>query len=124
MYLVFSVSDGFVVDLAFTITGQLADTPEPSTAVQVIVVEPSLIAVTLPLSSTVATSGLEDTHLTELFVALLGAIVAVILEEFPSTKLRPSLGFKVIPDTFTTSGSVLPLTFTVHVAERLGFASI
>ena len=56
----------------FTITSQVVDTPLPSSAEQVMVVEPALMAVTRPVLLTVATLSSELDHVTDLLVAFDG----------------------------------------------------
>ena len=60
----------------FTVTEQVAAL-SPSFEVTVIVAEPTAMAVTLPLESTVATLVLELDHVTFLFAAFDGETVAV-----------------------------------------------
>ena len=61
---------------AFTVTAHVA-VLAPSTVVTVIVADPTPLAVTTPAEDTVATELLLDVHVTVLFVALAGVIVAV-----------------------------------------------
>ena len=89
-----------------TVTEQVAVLP-PSAVVTVIVADPGLTAVTLPLPSTVAISVAEDFQLTDLLVALSGDTVAVSVSDPPSTRLRLVL----LSDT--------PVTATVWVPPSL-----
>ena len=66
-----------IIGPSVTDTEQVAFFPLPSLAVQVIVALPTATAVTLPLSSTVATLVGYDVHVTVLSVALSGFTVAV-----------------------------------------------
>ena len=68
----------------------------------VIVAEPSDNAVTSPLLSMEATVGAEDSHLTDLLVALVGEIVAFNVSVSPVCILTLVL-FNDIPVTATTS---------------------
>jgi hypothetical protein len=90
--------------LAATVTEHVA-VLEPSEVVTVIVAEPALTAVTLPLASTVATPASEDFQLTDLLVALLGDTVAVRDSEPPSLRLTLDL-LSETPATETVSGSL------------------
>src|SRR5699024_378043 len=86
---------GFVgFGFAVTVTEQLAEIPLPSCAVHVIFALPALTAFTTPLL-TVATLVLDDDHLTDLFAASVGRILALIVELFPSWSDR-EVGFNVI----------------------------
>ena len=80
---------------------------DPSAVVTVIVAEPALTAVTFPLLSTVAVPELEELQLTDLLVALEGAIVAVRVSEPPSTRLSVVL-LRLTPVTATVVGPVWP----------------
>ena len=71
---------------ATTITEQLS-VKLPSLVVTVIVAEPAALAVTVPLL-TEATLELVLDQVTFLFVALVGATVAVNVELFPTTKFK------------------------------------
>ena len=96
-----------------TVILQLAFTPLSSAAVAVMVAVPAATAVTTPLfSSTLAIFGLDDFHVTFLFVAFVGVTVAVNATVLPFTTLAVVL-FKVIPVTLTV-GTV---TCTVQLAE-------
>ena len=67
-----------------TVTPAVADVPEPSVAIHVIVALPGLIPFTVPLL-TVATLVLEDVQVTSLFLASVGLTFAVIEAVFPSS---------------------------------------
>ena len=83
---------------------QVPFTPLPSAAVAVMVTVPAVTAVTTPLVlSIVATFGLDDSHVTFLFVALLGSTVAVKVIVCPFIRLLLP-GFMVILFTGTTEG--------------------
>jgi hypothetical protein len=90
---------------AATVTVQVADL-EPSVVVTVIVVEPALTAVTLPLLSTVAMFESDDFQLTALLVALSGVTVAVKVSEVPSVRLMEAL-LMLTPVTATVLGPSL-----------------
>ena len=93
----------------FTVTEQVAFTPLPSLALQVIVAVPAALAVTRPELLTVATFVLLDDHVTLLSVALLGYTVAVSCFVFP-TSIVSDEELSDIFVTLTPSGS---LTTTV-----------
>ena len=80
-----------------TVTVQVALFPDPSSAVAVMVAVPAFTPLTLPLE-TVAMEVFEDFHVTALFVALVGAIVAVKVPDAPVSSARADW-FKV---TFVT----------------------
>ena len=88
-----------------TVTLQVADLPEPSVAVAVIVAVPTLTAVTVPSGATVATSSSEDAHFKALLAAFSGATVAVSVSLFP-TEIEVSALLSVIWETGTISGGV------------------
>ncbi len=69
-------SGGVGVDVDETVTRQAA-VFEPSSAVADIIASPFALAVTTPVSSTVATETLSLSHFNVLLVALLGVIVAI-----------------------------------------------
>ena len=92
-----------LIVLEVTVTEQVA-VLEPSVVVTVMVAEPALTAVTFPLLSTVATPVSEDFQLTALFVALVGATVAVSVSDPPSAKVRLVL----LSDTPVTATVWLP----------------
>ena len=75
-----------------------------------IVVVPTLIAVTLPFS-TDATSGLLEIHVTVLFDALPGAIVAVRVASSPSVS-----SIEVLSSDTLSTGKTFSFTVTSHVA--------
>ena len=109
------------VTATVTVTVQVA-VLFPSTVLTVMVAEPPPTAVTLPLASTVATEVLELVHVTFLFVASLGVIVAVSVCVDPFVKDMLVL-FRLTPvtgtDTVTVQVAVLfpSAVFTVMVAE-------
>ena len=76
--------------LAVTVTEQFAVLP-PSTVATVMVAEPAITAVTLPLPSTVAILEFEELHFTFLFVASAGDTLDVNVSESPSTRLKEVL---------------------------------
>lgn len=86
-----------------TVTVQVADLPEPSAAVAVIVTVPTLTAVTVPSGATVATSSSEDAQVKALMVAFSGATVALSVSLFP-TEIEVSALLSVIWETGTISG--------------------
>ena len=90
-------------------TEQLAFTPEPSAAVAVIVVVPTLMAETSPVSETVAIAVLPLDQLTLLLVALEGFTVAVNVALLPIV-ISQGDGEIIIDVTGTV------VTFTVQVA--------
>ena len=102
---------------ALTVTLQLASLP-PS-AFTVIVASPGDTAVTFPLWSTVATAVLLLSHVTLLFVAVEGSIVAVRVSVLPFSRLNSALlsltPVTLIPFTVPLPlvFSTVPLTFTV-----------
>ena len=67
-------------------TLQVAVLPLPSDALQVMVAVPAALAVTNPVLLTVAMLVLLEVHVTDLFVALLGVIVAVSCLVFPTIR--------------------------------------
>ena len=81
----------------------------PSVDDTVIVAEPTPVAVTTPVEETVATFVLELLHLTFLFVALVGVIVAVRVFVSPTVSVEERL-LRLIELTMTLA------TLTVHVA--------
>ena len=81
----------------FTVTAQVA-VLEPSAVVTVMVAEPAVTAVTLPVLSTVATAVLLLFQETDLLVALSGVIVAVNVADSPTLRLIFVL-LSVIPVT-------------------------
>ena len=94
-----------------TVTLQVAVQP-PSAVVTVIVAEPAAQAVISPLF-TVATLGLLDVHVTLLFVALAGAIIALsFCDILAETKDKEALS-KVTPVTFTMSLFLTHLAYNV-----------
>ena len=90
-----------------TVTLQVALTPLPSFAAQVMVAVPAALAVTSPLVLTVATLAFEVLQVTTLFVAFVGATVAVNFCVFPFVKARPVDVLNVILLTFTSAGVVV-----------------
>ena len=111
--------------LSLTVIEQLAVIP-PSSVFTVTTAVPVLIAVTLP-SSTVATDGSSDDHVTFLFVAFSGLTVAVNTITSPSTISKDVL-FKETPVTaytlawtFTEQVAVLPPSSVVTVIVALPF---
>ena len=70
-----------------TVTEQEAERLVPTVVVALMVVVPAALAVTVPKPSTVATLVLVDVHVTVPLVTLLGEIVAVSVEDSPTTKL-------------------------------------
>ena len=85
-----------------TVTEQVA-VLFPSAVETVTVADPAFTAVTLPLSSTVATSVADDFQLTDLLLAFSGLTVAVSVSEVPSTRLRAVL-LSETPVTATVVG--------------------
>ena len=96
---------------AVTVTLQVAVLP-PSFVVTVTVASPAAFASTLPLSSTVATSGLSELQLTLLSVASEGFTVAVRVLLSPTTSVR-SVMSSVTPLT------AMPFAFTVTLQEAV-----
>ena len=86
-----------------TVTVQVADLPEPSAAVAVIVAAPALTAVTVPSAATVATEASEDAHFKALLAAFSGVTVAVSVSLFP-TEIEVLVLLSVIWETGTISG--------------------
>jgi len=76
--------------LAVTVTVQLLLNP-PSAVLTVIVVVPTLSALTLPLEFTVATDSLFDDHVTCLSVAFDGATVAPRVDALASSNVKVDL---------------------------------
>ena len=76
-----------VTAMGFTVTVHVAFLP-PSDVVTVIVAVPTETAVTTPEEDTVATDGLFEDQVTDLFVALAGATVATSVPVSPSTRTR------------------------------------
>ena len=66
-----------VASVLATVILQVADLLEPSAVVAVIVASPTETAVTLPLTSTVATASFDDFQVTDLSVVVAGATVAL-----------------------------------------------
>ena len=89
---------------------QVAYFPLPSSALQVMVALPSPLAVTRPEELTVATLLLLVDHVTLLFVALLGDMVAVSCWVSPTVKVAEVV-FKLILVTEMSSSS--PITFII-----------
>ena len=85
---------------ATTVIAQVADTPL-LVLVAVIVTVPEAIAVTTPLASTVAIEGLDEVHVTSVFNASLGVIVAVIVTVSPTSNVA-LVGLRVIIVTFVS----------------------
>ena len=77
------------VACCLTTTEHFALTP-PSTDITVITVSPLDFAVTLPLSSTDATSGSEDSHVKVLSDALTGKTVACSCDVIPLSRVSVS----------------------------------
>ena len=98
-----SSGSGSVTSSSFTVTVQVAVFC-PSSVVTVISVVPSAIAVTTPLSSTVAIFEFSVLQLTFLFVALSGFIVATNVNSSPTFNSFSSV-FNVTLSTFIISGS-------------------
>ena len=76
----------------------------PSEVVTVMVAEPALTPVTLPLLSTVATAVLDEAQLTALLLASAGETVAVRLSLAPSLRVTLAL-LTLTPDTEISAGS-------------------
>ncbi len=95
-----------------TITVQEADNSEPSTVIADIMAAPTERVETTPFSSTAATSGLLEVHLTVLSVVFSGNTVASRAKESPTVPIHFCL-FKLREVAITA------ITFTLHVAETL-----
>ena len=83
----------------------------PPSAVTVIVASPTPTAVTFPLWSTVATAVLLLDHVTLLFVAVEGSIVAVRVSVLPFSRLNSAL-LSLTPVTLIPFTVPLPLVFS------------
>ena len=79
-----------VTGITFTVTEHVAVFP-PSEVLTVIVAVPALLAVTVPLEETVATSGLLDAQVTSWSVASEGLTVAMSWELSPLFNVREVL---------------------------------
>ena len=92
----FTVDDGS--KFAFTFTLHTAALP-PSTAITIIDASPLAMADTLPVASTVATSGFDDSHDTLLSVAFSGRMATLRVTVSPSLSSRVFLSsfISVIP---------------------------
>ena len=88
-----------------TVTSQVAVFP-PSSVVAVITAFPSFLPVIFPFWSTANTSSLFDDHVTFLFVALVGSIVAINI---------------LVALTFTVIEFVFKLTSVTATLSELGF---
>ena len=86
-----------------TVTLQVADLPEPSVAVAVIVAAPALTAVTVPSGATVATEVSEDAQFKALLAAFPGVTVAVKVVVLP-TSSDTVVVFSATPLTGTFPG--------------------
>jgi hypothetical protein len=86
-----------VTEIGFTVTAQVAVLP-PSSVVTVMTDIPTVIAVTVPFESTIATPVLELDQVTFLFVAFEGDTVAVRVSVPPINRVSEVL-FKLTPDT-------------------------
>ena len=94
-----------------TVTPIVAVYP-PSTVVHLIGAVPTARPVTWPVEDTVATSGLSDSHVTDLFAALPGETLAVRLTVFP-TSTDEEDGEMVTPVTrITAAETVTPVCAT------------
>ena len=87
----------------------------------VITAVPFALPSTKPVALTVATSLLSEDHSTSLFVALLGAIVAINASLSPLSNSN-AWTFKLTPVTWTVLS--LAVTVTVHVALILGLSKL
>ena len=96
------ITDSEVGGLFVTVTVRPAVRELPSVLMAVMRDEPLPMAVTSPLSSTVATCGRDERHCSFLMVAFSGATVAVICNVSPAT-ISALLGSRVILSTGTTS---------------------
>ena len=105
-----SVTPVTATEVSLTVTLQVAVLP-PSSVVTVMVASPTFTAVTLPLASTVAISGLSDFHVTFWLVASSGRTVAVRVS-LPPTRRLVSLLLSFTPVTLIS----LSLTVTLQVA--------
>jgi len=88
---------------------QLAESP-PSAVVAVIIALPLPVAVTVPVLSTMAISGLFEVHVTVLFVAFVGEITGVIFDCEPIlriTLLSDAEVDSLIPFTLTCIGGTV-----------------
>ncbi len=93
-----------------TVTAQVAFFA-PSSVVQVMVAEPTDLAVTTPEVETVATEVLLEDQVTALLVALEGETVAVRVAVLPSSRLN-----EVLSNDTPVTATVAALTVTVQVA--------
>ena len=91
---------------------QVAVLPLPSDALQVMVAVPAALAVTNPELLTVAMLVLLEDHVTDLFVALLGVIVAESCLVFPTIR-DAEVALSEMPVTLTM---VWGVTVILHVA--------
>ena len=106
------------IGLGSTVTSHLA-VLLPSVVMTVIEAAPALTAVTLPSSSTVATSGLEEDQLTDLLVAVDGETVTESVSLSPSTRVIVVL----LMDTLSTgmiagSSSLQPAAEKTEMTDK------
>ena len=110
MLLLSSLMPVTLTSAAFTVTLQVAVLP-PSLVVTVMVASPSAFALTLPLSSTVATASLSDAQLTLLSVASSGFTVAVRVASSPTIRVSSLLSRLTL-----STATPLALTVTAQLA--------
>ena len=96
---------------AVTATSHVAFTPLPSAALQVMVAVPADTAVTTPLLFTVATDMSVLLHVSSLFVAFEGEIVAASVEVSPSVMGSEEV-FKVTEETYVAEAPATGRTLT------------
>lgn len=94
--------------IGFTVTVEVADLPEPSAALAVIVAVPGALPVTTPVLDTVATDALFDDHVTDLLLAFDGD-TAADNDTVPPTLMVACAGDTEIPVT----GCSMAVTVTV-----------
>ncbi len=95
--------------IGFTVTDDVAVLP-PSTVVAEIVHTPGATAVSVPLVLTVAIAGLDELHVTFLFVQLVGVMIAFIAWVAPAFKEKV-VGSTVTAITGTITDKLQLLTF-------------
>ena len=113
---VFLLSDIAPARVGTTLTFKEAETPD--LAVMLIVVEPSKRAVTLPSSSTEATSGLELSKVTDLSVAVSGSTVTMIVLVSPTSISRSSPSIPIASLSIMMPDASVSITVTSHSAFK------
>ena len=113
---VFLLSDIAPARVGTTLTFREAETPD--LAVMLIVVEPSERAVTLPSSSTEATSGLELSKVRDLSVAVSGSTITMIVLVSPTSISRSSPEIPIVSLSMTIPETEVSITVTSHSADN------